>query len=64
MVLTADKGLVMVVMDRKDYMEKVEGLLVQLAYRTINADPTNKLKANLILTLKRIKRKTNMEEGM
>ena len=54
----------MVVMDRQEYMEKVEGLLVQLPYRTIDADPTNKLKSKFILTLKRIKRKTNMGEGM
>ena len=60
MVLTANKGVAMVVIDRKEYMEKVEGLLVQPAYRTIHADPTNKLKAKLILTLKRIKRETNM----
>ena len=54
----------MAVMDRKEYMEKVEGLLAQPAYSTIDADPTNKLKANPILTLKRIKRETNMGEGM
>ena len=64
MVLTAEKAVVMVVMDRKEYMKKVEGLLAQLAYRTIDADPTNKLKANLIQTLKRIKRGTNMGEGV
>ena len=29
MVLTADKGVALVVMDRKEYQEKVEGLLVQ-----------------------------------
>ena len=62
-VLTADKGVTMVVLDKKDYMDKVEGLLVQLVYRTINTDPTNKLKAKLILTLKRIKRETDMGEG-
>ena len=45
-------------------MEKVEGLLAQLSYRTIAADPTNKLKARLIQTIKRIKRDTNMEESM
>ena len=59
-----DKGLAMVVRDRKEYMEKVEGLLAQLAYRTITAYPTNKLKVRLIQTLKRIKRDTNMGEGM
>ena len=34
------------------------------AYKTINSDPTNKLKAKLIQKLKKIKRETNMEEGM
>ena len=42
----------------------MEGLLAQLMYRTIHTVPTNKLKAKLILTLKRIKRETNMGEGM
>ena len=63
-VLTADKGVPMMVLDKKDYVDKVEGLLVQPAYRTINTDPTNRLKAKLILTLKRIKREINMGEGM
>ena len=31
MVLTADKGEAMVVMDRKEYIDKVEGVLAQLA---------------------------------
>ena len=60
MVLTADNRVAMVVMDRKEYMEKVEGLLVQPAYRTIHADL--QIKAKLILTLKRIQRETNMGE--
>ena len=47
-VLTADKGVALVVMDRKDYQDKIEGLLATPAYRTITADPTNKLKAQLI----------------
>ena len=64
MVLTTDKGVAMVVMDRKEYMDKVEGLLAQLAYKTITSEPTNKLKAKLIQKLKRIKRETNMDEGM
>ena len=45
-------------------MDKVESLLTQLAYKTITTDPTNKLKAKLIQELKRIKRETNIEEGM
>ena len=51
-------------MDRKEYEEKAEGLLATPAYRTIKADPTNKLKAQLIQKLRRIKRETNMSEGM
>ena len=64
MVLTVDKGMALVVMDRKEYQDKVEGLLATPAYRTIRADPTNKLKAQLIQKLRRIKRVTNMGEGM
>ena len=57
MVLTEDKGVAMVVMDRKEYIDKVEGLLVQPTYRTITSDPTNKLKAKLIQKLKESKGK-------
>ena len=64
MVLTADKGVALVVMDRKEYQDKVEGLLATPACRTIKADPTNKLNAQLIQNLRRIKRETNMGEGM
>ena len=54
----------MVVLDRKEYIENAEDLLVQPAYRTIDRDPTNKLKAKLITMLRRIKKETDMEEGM
>ena len=64
MALTVDKGVAMEVMDRKEYLDKVEGLLAPMAYRTITSDPTNNLKAKLIQELKRKKRETNMEEGM
>ena len=64
MVLRADKGVAMVVRDRKEYMDKVEGLLAQLAYNTISSDPTNKLKAKLIQEVKKNQKGTTMEEGM
>ena len=41
-VLTADKGVAMVLLGKKEYLEKAEALLAQLAYRTIDKDPTNK----------------------
>ena len=54
----------MVVMDREDYINKAKDLLAELAYRAIPADPTNKIKAQLITKLRRIKKDTNMDEGM
>ena len=54
----------MVVLDKEKYIEEGKNLLAQPAYRTIDRDPTNKLKAQLILKLRRIKRETNMDEGM
>ena len=46
--LTADKGVAIVVLDRENYIERAENLPVQPAYRTMDRDPTNKLKAKLI----------------
>ena len=63
-VLTADKEVAMVVLDKARYIEKAENLLVQPTYRTIDRDPTNKLKTLIILILGRIKRDTNMDDGM
>ena len=62
-VLTANKGVAMVVMDKQDNINKAEELLVQPAYRTISKDPTNKVKAQLITKLRRIKRENNLDEG-
>ena len=62
-MLTADKGVAMVVMDKEDYIKKVESLLVQPAYRTIDRDPTSKIKAKLVTTLREIKKDTNIDEG-
>ena len=54
----------MVVMDKKDYIDKVKNLLVQPAYGTINRDPTNKLKGKLITILRRIKREPGLEDSI
>ena len=61
-ILTADKGVAVVVLDKKDYLEKGQNLLAQPAYRTIERDPTNKLKAKLITMLRKIKRESGLEE--
>ena len=64
MVLTVDKGVAMVVLDKEEYIQKVENLLAQSGYKTTERDPTNRIKAKLIQILRRIKRETGMEEGM
>ena len=54
----------MVVMDRKDYIHKATDLLSQPGYRTIDRDPTNKLKVKLITLLRKIKSETGLEDGI
>ena len=56
-ILTAEKEVAMVVMDREEYVTKPQELLAQPAYRLIPRDPTNKIKAQLITKLrKKLKR--------
>ena len=54
----------MVVLDKEDYISKAQELLTQLAYKEIPRDPTNKIKAQLITKLRRIKKERNLDEGM
>ena len=54
-ILTANKGVSMVVMDKEDYIKKSEDLLKQNIYRELATDPTNKYKNKLINLLKTIK---------
>ena len=62
-ILTADKGKALVVMDREEYVTKVQELLAQPAYRLIPRDPTNKIKAQLTTKLRKIKKNNNLDEG-
>ena len=57
MVLTADKGVAMVVMDREDYNNKSEELLQSSAYKVLTTDPTTKHKNKLISLLKTSRQK-------
>ena len=54
----------MVVLDKEDYKQKAGNLLEQSAYKTIDRDPNNSIKAKLIQILRRLKRETGMDEGM
>ena len=55
-ILTADKGVALVIMDQPDYTNKAQELLGdKKTYKEINTDPTNKLKTKRIRLLKKIK---------
>ena len=65
MVLTADKGVALVVIDRTEYIQKAKDLLQDTStYRTIKGDPTSKLKNRLISILKKIKAETGMQDNI
>ena len=59
-VLTADKGVAMVIMDRQDYISRANNLLSQNTYKSIQWDPTNTIKHKLITILKRVKSQTGL----
>ena len=64
MVLTADKGVALVVMNTEDYKKKAEELLNQNTYRAMASDPTMRLKNKLITLLKSIKAKGGIKEEL
>ena len=65
MVLTADKGVGMVVMNRHDYIRKAWALLDDTnTYNPITSDPTTKLNNRLINILKMMKGEGNIDENI
>ena len=63
-ILTAEKGVSLVVMDREEYLRKAQALLNQSEYESIPNDPTTKYKNKLISILKSIKAEGGMNEVM
>ena len=61
-ILTADKGVGLVVMDKEEYVGKAEELLKEKTYKIIPTDPTNRQKSKLIQILKKIKEEGGMNE--
>ena len=61
-ILTTDKGVALVVMNKTDYINKSEELLNITTYKRIPEDPTNKQKAKLINILKKIKSEGRLSE--
>ena len=61
-VLTTDKGVALVVMNKDDYISKSEELLNTITYKKIPEDPTNRHKSRLINILKNIKSEGGLNE--
>ena len=61
MILTANEGVDMVVMDRQVYKNKSNGLLAHPAYIPIPKDPTNKIRSKLITLLGKFKKETGLD---
>ena len=64
MVLTADKGVALVVIDTEEYKKKAQELLQQPTYQPIPSDPTSKYKNKLINILKSIKAEGGITEAV
>ena len=62
-ILTVDKGVAMVVLDKEDYNNKARDLLNTPACKEIPRDPTNRIRAQLITKLRRIKKDRKLDEG-
>ena len=63
-ILTADKCVALVILEKKDYIEKAKQLLEDTnTYITIQTDPTTKLKNKLITKLKKIKLDTGLDDS-
>ena len=63
-VLTADKGVALVVMNKEDDEKKAEELLSQIISSKINNDPTTRYKNKLINLLKTIKTQGGINEAL
>ena len=57
LILTADKGVALVVIDKANYIEKEGEMLNKETYKKIPEDPTGRQKNKLINILKNIKTK-------
>ena len=63
-VLIADKGVAMVIMDKNNYTDKALSLLADSnTYRAITKDPINKLKNKIIGVLKDIKQAGGLKDS-
>ena len=64
MVLTADKGVSLVVLDKEEYIQKAQHLLHQSNYKSLTTDPTTRHKNKLITLLKTIKSQGGINDNL
>ena len=64
LILTADKGVALVVIDKDEYIKKAEDLLKEKTYKKIAEDPTVKQKNKLINILRNIKTEGALKEEL
>ena len=62
LILKADKGIALVVIDKDEYIKKAEELLKENTYKKIAEDPTPKQKNKLINILRNIKAEEGLKE--
>ena len=62
LILTADKGVALVVLDKEDYINKAEDLLEDNTYKKLAEDSTTKQKNKLISILRNIKAEGGLKE--
>ena len=62
LILTIDKGVALVIIDKADYIKKAEELLKEKAYKKITEDPTVKQKNKLINILRNTKTEGGLNE--
>ena len=62
LILTADKGVALVVIDKDEYIKKAEDLLKENTYKKIAEDPTPKQETKLINILRNIKEEGGLKE--
>ena len=62
LILTVDKGVALVVIDKDEYIKKAEDLLKEKTYKKIAEDPTVKQKNKLINILRNIKTEGGLKE--
>ena len=62
-ILTVDKGVAIVIMDKEEYQEKAKALLEdQGTCKALKTDPTSRIKSKMINLLKKIKSEGGIDD--